>query len=252
MMTSTDPAGCHFLCEGWRVQEIPVTHSTNLLAARLCAWEAVHADRQTAGRGRFQRGWVSDPGGLWLSAVVPTGTNAAHWRALPLAAGLAVCDALRSIGLTKFRLRWPNDVLVDHRKLAGLLLDQFVPGLAVAGIGINVFNDPQTHDPGLKNQVTRLADLMAAPPNLRHLTRVVLDNLRRVVGQMQARGFTSLLPPINQLWGGPRRVQLDLDGGLCHGTFSGVGENGELLLLSDTGRKTAYDACQVRHLKEID
>jgi hypothetical protein len=84
--------------------------------------------------------------------------------------GLAVCDSLRSIGLQQFRVRWPNDVLVDDRKLAGLLVDQFVAGLAVAGIGVNVFNQPETQAPYLKNQTVRLADLIDAPPDLRQLT----------------------------------------------------------------------------------
>jgi BirA family biotin operon repressor/biotin-[acetyl-CoA-carboxylase] ligase len=250
-MTQTDTDSGPFLCDGWRVHELAVASSTNLLAAKLSAWEAVRADRQTAGRGRFERGWVSDQGGLWLSAVVPTGPNAAETRALPLAVGLAVCDALQSIGLQQFRLRWPNDVLVEDRKLAGLLLDQFVPGLAVAGIGINVFNHPEIHDPALKNQSARLADLLAAPPDLRRLTQIVVGHLRRIVEQMQARGFTSLLPRINQLWGGPRRVQLDLDGELHQGTFAGVGQEGELALLSESGHKTTYQAHQVRRMQEI-
>ncbi len=247
--TSTD---CSCFCDGWRLHELATTNSTNLFAAKFPAWEAVRAGRQTAGRGRFQRGWVSDEGGLWLSAVVPTGPNAADWRALPLAVGLAVCDALQSVGLRRFRVRWPNDVLVDDRKLAGLLVDQFAAGLAVAGIGINVFNHPETHDPGLKNQVTRLADLIPTPPDLHQLTQVILSHLRRVVEQMRADGFASLLPRINLMWGRPRRVELDLDGGLAQGTFVGVGEEGELLLLSYSGNKAAYDACQVKHLKEIE
>jgi BirA family transcriptional regulator, biotin operon repressor / biotin---[acetyl-CoA-carboxylase] ligase len=236
-------------CDGWRLHEVSVTDSTNLAAAKLPIWEAVRADRQTAGRGRFQRGWVSDAGGLWLSAVIPAGPNAI---ALPLAVGLAVCDALRSIGLKDFRVRWPNDVLVDDRKLAGLLIDQFVPEQAVAGIGINVFNYPETHDSSLKNQTTRLADLITTLPGLDDLTKVILSSLRQVVGQMQKNGFTSLLPRINQLWGSPRRVELDLDGDIHTGVFAGVGEGGELLLLSDSGNKATYHAYQVRHLKELD
>jgi BirA family biotin operon repressor/biotin-[acetyl-CoA-carboxylase] ligase len=246
-----DTAG-RCLCSDWHVHELAITSSTNLVAAKYGAWEAVRADRQSAGRGRFQRGWVSDEGGLWLSAVVPTGPNAADWRALPLAVGLAVCDALQSIGLKRFRVRWPNDVLVDDRKLAGLLVDQFAPGLAVAGIGLNVFNHPEAHDPGLKNQVIRLADLLPAPPDLSQLTQILLNHLRPVVEVIRSEGFDALLPRINQLWGRPRRVELDLDGDLCLGTFVGVGREGELLLLSDAGNKTAYDASQVRHLKEID
>ncbi|MGP8201438.1 MAG: biotin--[acetyl-CoA-carboxylase] ligase [Limisphaerales bacterium] len=250
-MTQADTVG-RDVCEDWHVHELATTNSTNLVAAKLPAWEAVRAGRQTAGRGRFQRGWISDEGGLWLSAVVPTGPDAAAWRGLPLAVGLAVCDALQSIGLSRFRVRWPNDVLVDDRKLAGLLVDQFAPGLAVAGIGINVFNHPDLHDPALKNQVVRLADLIPAPPDLPRLTLVVLNHLRRVVEQMRTDGFASLLPRINELWGRPRRIELDLNGVLRVGTFAGVGENGELLLLSDSGHKSTCDASQVRHLKEID
>ncbi|MGD0815009.1 MAG: biotin--[acetyl-CoA-carboxylase] ligase [Verrucomicrobiota bacterium] len=250
-MTQADTVG-RAVCEDWHVHELATANSTNLVAAKLPAWEAVRAGSQTAGRGRFQRGWISDEGGLWLSAVVPTGPDAAAWRGLPLAVGLGVCDALQSIGLSRFRVRWPNDVLVDDRKLAGLLVDQFAPGLAVAGIGINVFNHPDLHDPGLKNQVVRLADLMASPPDLCQLTQVVLAHLRRVVEQMRTDGFPSLLPRINELWGHPRRVELDLNGIFRVGTFAGVGEAGELLLLSDSGHKSASDASQVRHLREID
>lgn len=237
--------------ESWRVHELSSTESTNLVAAKYSAWEAVRAGQQTAGRGRFQRGWVSDKGGLWLSAVVPTGPNSEDWRALPLAVGLAVCDGLHSIGLTQLRVRWPNDVMVENRKLAGLLIEQYTPGLAVAGIGINVFNRPEARDSSLMNQTIRIADLIGRPPELRELTEIILTHLRRVVEQMRASGFASLLPRINELWGHPRRVELDLDGVIRQGTFAGVGDEGQLLLLSESGHKTAYDASQVRHLKEI-
>ena len=251
-MTSAPTVADAVLCDGWHLHELPLTSSTNLAAAHLSPWEAVRADRQTAGRGRFQRGWISDEGGLWLSAVIPTGPDAAAVRVLPLVVGLAVCDALRSIGLTQFRLRWPNDVLVHDRKLAGLLIDQFVPGRAVAGIGINVFNQPETHDPALKNQTTRLADLLDAPPDMPRLTRAVLSSLRLVLGQFHAGGFASLLPRVNPLWGGPRQVELDLDGPLRRGTFAGVNQEGQLLLLHGPGHPAAYHAHQVRQLKEID
>src|SRR5690349_19647555 len=118
----------------WRLRELAAVDSTNLFAANLPAWHAVRADTQTAGRGRFQRQWVSDAGGLWLSAVVPVETNSPAWRMLPLATGVAVCDALRANGANQLRLRWPNDVLVGNRKLAGLLIDQFRPAAAVVGV----------------------------------------------------------------------------------------------------------------------
>ena len=83
-MTSAPTVADAVLCDGWHLHELPLTSSTNLAAAHLSPWEAVRADRQTAGRGRFQRGWISDEGGLWLSAVIPTGPDAAAARVLPV------------------------------------------------------------------------------------------------------------------------------------------------------------------------
>ena len=235
--------------EGWTVREYPVVSSTNLMAANLSAWEAVRAATQTAGRGRFQRRWVSDEGGLWLSAVVPVEPTAA--RALPLAAGLAVCDALRAAGVNRIRLRWPNDVLVHDLKLAGLLVDQFAPGLAVIGIGVNVYNRPEAGDIRLKNQTTRLADLLPATPTLCELATLLLGHLRSVVQELQEGGFNALLPRVNRLWNRDGLVELDLDGPIRRGRFAGIDGEGRLILADEAGGLEGYASHQVRQLKEI-
>ena len=238
--------------EEWTLREYPTVDSTNLVAASFGVWEAARADRQTAGRGRFQRNWVSDEGGLWLSAVVPTGPEGRADRTLPLAVGLAVCDALRTLGVQSFRMRWPNDLLANDRKVAGLLIDQFTSGLAVIGIGINVLNHPETYDPSLHNQTTRLADLVSNTPSVPDVTALVLRNLRQVMNELAAGGFLALFPRVNQLWGQPRRVELNLDGETQYGMFQGVDEEGRLILSDDFGNRITYDSWQVRHLKEID
>lgn len=232
--------------------ECEVAGSTSLIAAELGAWNAVRAGRQTSGRGRFQRGWVSDEGGLWLSGVVPTDRKGLANRTLPLAAGLAVCNALKSLGVSPLRMRWPNDILVNHRKLAGLLIDQLRPGLAVVGIGINVSNRPEAHDSSLKNQTARLADLIPHPPPLRDLAVLVLCHLRLVVTELDGKNYESVPPDVNALWGPPRRVELDLDGELRHGEFQGVDTQGRLILRHETGDAAAYAPWQVRHLREVE
>jgi BirA family biotin operon repressor/biotin-[acetyl-CoA-carboxylase] ligase len=237
--------------EGWSLHEYPVVGSTNLVAAKLEAWNAVRAERQTAGRGRFQRSWVSDEGGLWLSAVVPTDPKSPSGRALPIAVGLAVCDALRKLGVPSLRMRWPNDLLVNDRKLAGLLIDQFTPGLAVAGIGINVFNRPEAHHPLLRNQTVRLADVVSRPPPLRDLAALVLAELRGTIGKIEAGSFAALLPRVNQLWGRPRRVELEMEDGKCAGIFNGVDAGGRLILSNDLADSIEYEPWQVRHLTEL-
>ena len=205
------------VCGDWTLHEYPVVTSTNLMAAKLPAWSAIRADTQTRGRGRFQRHWISDRGGLWLSAVVPISDGVVTRRALPLAAGLAVCHGLQELEVKSARLRWPNDVMLNQRKLAGLLIDQFKPGLAVVGMGMNVNNQPQACEPSLINQVARLAEVMPNTPKLDILTDVFLRHLRLVLTALDREGAASLFLKINELWGPARPVELDLDGNLRRG-----------------------------------
>ena len=236
--------------EGWTVRNLEEVDSTNLFAASLGAWDAVRATRQTRGRGRFQRSWISDEGGLWLSAVLPVTSPSAEERALPLVVGLSVADTLRELGVAQLRLRWPNDILVGDRKLAGLLIEQFAPGLAVAGIGVNVRNQPEARDSTLKNQTIRLTDVLSRPPSLDQLTALILQGLTRAVGELKNGRLPLLLTRVNELWAGPRRVELDLDGDLRRGTFMGIENDGRLILLDDSGHRASFQPHQVRHLQE--
>ena len=245
------PSGPPSICGDWSLYELPVVTSTNLVARNLPAWSAVRADTQTAGRGRFQRAWVSDQGGLWLSAVVPAGSEKIVQRALPLVAGLAVSRVLSDLGILEVRLRWPNDVLVGDRKLAGLLIDQFVPGRAVIGLGVNVRNHPEERDPQLANRTTRLMDLAPATPTLTDLTGQVLRHLRQTLLDLEREGGPALLARVNLLWGPPRAVELDLDGTIRRGHFRGVDHEGRLRLEDESGSTSFYEAHQVRHLAEI-
>jgi BirA family biotin operon repressor/biotin-[acetyl-CoA-carboxylase] ligase len=236
---------------GWSLQEFGVVDSTNFVAGKLGAWHAVRADTQTAGRGRFQRSWVSDAGGLWLSAVVPTDADRERWQALPLVAGLAVIECLKFLGVSAARLRWPNDIMVNERKLAGLLVDSFVPELAVIGIGVNITNHPDAQDATLTGTFTRLADLLAHPPSLKTLTKAILIALRSEISSLANIGFSALRPRINELWGGPRQVTVDLDGVQRLGLFTGIDDRGRLLLQEAAVDVVALEPHQVRLLREL-
>jgi BirA family biotin operon repressor/biotin-[acetyl-CoA-carboxylase] ligase len=130
------------------VEVVAQAPSTNaLLTSRVLAGEAaglvVAAEHQTAGRGRLDRSWVTPPrAALTFSlAVAPEGVPLARWPWLPLLTGLAVVEALREGAEVAARLKWPNDVLVDDGKVAGILVER-VEGprgaVAVVGVGINV------------------------------------------------------------------------------------------------------------------
>ncbi len=108
---------------------------------------AVRARVQTAGRGQRAHGWTSPKGGLYLSVLVRPHVPAAVLPGLPVACALGVLGALRSVGCVSARLKWPNDVVVDGRKLAGILteLGSSASGtFAVCGVGVNM------HAPQLK------------------------------------------------------------------------------------------------------
>src|SRR4029453_18388593 len=110
-------------------------------------WPAVRADRQSGGRGRGGNGWVSPPGNLFLSLVLPP--PRAPVTLVPLLVGGAVAEAVGEWGVAA-RLKWPNDVLVGEHKLAGILVETSseaggAPAGLRGGVGLNLSLGP--HNP---------------------------------------------------------------------------------------------------------
>lgn len=122
---------------------------------------AVLADRQTAGRGRLGRAWASPPGvGLYTSILLRPHLPPIQTPLITLAAGLAVAGAIREVTELDPRVKWPNDVLVDGRKVAGILTELATVGSSVGhvvvGIGINVNQDWQDLPEGVRQGATSL------------------------------------------------------------------------------------------------
>lgn len=92
----------------------------------------VLADVQTAGRGRMGRNWYSPEGGLWMSVLLDHCDSCL----MPVAAGVAICEAFRSYDI-KLNIKWPNDILLNRKKIAGILIE-IVNDRAILGIGINL------------------------------------------------------------------------------------------------------------------
>lgn len=129
-----------------RVETVAAIGSTNAeLGARARAGEpsgqVLVADHQSAGRGRFTRVWEAPPGRAVAISVLlrPPSVPPQRWLWLPLVAGLAVADGLRAAAGVDARLKWPNDVLIDGRKVCGILAERVEgdPPAVVVGMGIN-------------------------------------------------------------------------------------------------------------------
>jgi BirA family transcriptional regulator, biotin operon repressor / biotin---[acetyl-CoA-carboxylase] ligase len=133
---------------GWRVEVVAESPSTNAdVTARALSGEppglVVVAEHQTAGRGRLDRVWVTPPrAALTFSALLaPEGVPLERWPWLPLLSGLAVLDGVRRVTGVAATLKWPNDVLVGDRKVAGILVQRLERAggpVAIVGVGLNV------------------------------------------------------------------------------------------------------------------
>lgn len=242
------------ICGRWRLREFAELASTNTFAAQLPAWTAVRATVQTAGRGRTTaRRWISDTGGLWLSMVVPCPGARAKWAILPLAAGWAIVAALGELGVTGARLRWPNDILIGRRKLAGILVERHRDDTAVIGVGLNVLNSPEECEESLTGMTARLADLTPGACDLEAVTRRVLHAVHRVHIELLDRGFRRIADELNAGWGKSRRVRVTLTGRehVIEGSFVGVDQQGRLRIHTAREGVAVYDAYAVEQLREL-
>ena len=183
----------------------------------------LRAERQTAGRGRQGRAWTSPAGNLYASTIVTVRAGDPPPATLALVAGLAVVEA---IALPGALLKWPNDVMFDGAKLAGILLERSGDHVVI-GCGMNVAFAPDV--PG--RATTCLADHNAAIP-LDRLTNALAAAMTRGVGAWRTGGVA----PLAAAWqvaahppGTPLIVALP-DGVVLNGTFDGLDANGALIL----------------------
>jgi BirA family biotin operon repressor/biotin-[acetyl-CoA-carboxylase] ligase len=148
-------------------------------------------------------------------------------------------------------MRWPNDVMAGDRKLAGLLIDQFEPGRAVVGVGINVANQPEAAEASLAGKVARLADLVVPCPALEDLAARSLTRIREQHERLRDGTFAANVTRLETIWQGSRHVVLELDRGTRTGRFAGVDAGGRLRLVQPDGSESFFAAHEVRHLTEI-
>jgi BirA family biotin operon repressor/biotin-[acetyl-CoA-carboxylase] ligase len=199
------------------------------------------ADRQTAGRGRRGRQWLSWQGAsLTFSVLWRFEPGAPAPAGLSLAAGLALARALEQLGVQGVQLKWPNDVLVHGDKLAGILVELLPtrgrPPAAVIGIGLNLRLPADATIPG-QTGVTDLAHaLEAAPPSLPAVLATILGELHRLFDTYAVAGFPALRgawEQRNAFAGLP--VAIVGEGATQLGTCAGVDDDGALLLRTDSG-----------------
>jgi BirA family transcriptional regulator, biotin operon repressor / biotin---[acetyl-CoA-carboxylase] ligase len=229
---------------GYRLVAYDTVGSTNDVARELArhgaaAGTVVWALQQTAGRGRRGRVWLSPPGNLYASFVLRPDFPAAQAPQLSFVAALAVGDALAAVapGDRAICCKWPNDILVEGRKIAGILVESETGEagglrLVVVGIGVNLASAP----PGTETPATSVAALGGAAPVSAVISGRPGGEFYTQLGRWRGGGFA----PVRDAWrataaalGEPIRVRLD--GAELQGRFRDIDEEGSLLLEAADG-----------------
>ena len=227
----------------WRVEHVPETGSTNTDLLARAAAGAPHGtvlvtDHQTAGRGRFDRVWAAPPGAnLLVTILLRDGFDQARPHELTQRVGVAAVEAVERLSSWRPVLKWPNDLLLDGRKLAGILAQAGVSGgvvdHVVVGIGVNLGWAP--------------------------------EGAARAAGVGRDALLTTLLERVHACWDEPigpmyrarlatlgERVRVERPDGVVEGTAVAVGDGGELVVRADPsagGRETVVTVGDVVHLR---
>ncbi len=218
-----------------RIEYFMSVDSTMRAAAVLERGAVAVAEEQTAGRGRFGRNWHSEPGtGIYCSVVLAPGP------VLTLALGLAARDAIFHATGIACDLRWPNDLMLGGRKVAGILT-QLEAGNAVAGIGINV--GQSTFPPELETEATSLLRAGYAGGRDAILLALLLEIDRYAA--LEKREILVRFTEASSYAQGLRVTVEQPSGAIC-GVTAGLNEDGFLKLRKDDGTETLILAGGVR------
>lgn len=201
------------------------------------------ADNQTASRGRLNRKWFSSRGGLWMTPVLKPDTPPVMAYIFNFAASLSLSKSLRELhGLDVF-VKWPNDLLLNGKKLVGILSEMETRGDMVEfvniGIGINVNNTPQRYEP----KAISLRDVLGEPVSRKAILEHFLETFETCLRTMDNRSVINEWKKVTATIGS--RVRVETLGDVFEGRALDVDESGALIIETNDGetRKIIYGDC---------
>lgn len=227
----------------FRIVDLAETGSTN-------DWIAEHpedglwvrADRQTAGRGRRARAWTSEVGNLFASTFAAPQLGEGAAQHLSFVAANALLDtAARWVPRERLSLKWPNDLLLDGVKVAGILLEGHAQGVII-GIGVNLAHFPE----GTERPATSLAAAGIAPPSPREACDTLAEAFAAHRHRWRTEGFAATRADwLASAAGLGKPIFARLGNADLAGTFEGVAEDGALLLRLPDGALRPIHAGEV-------
>jgi BirA family biotin operon repressor/biotin-[acetyl-CoA-carboxylase] ligase len=233
-----------------KIHYFPEVDSTMEIARNMAKDQCPHftviiADRQTKGRGRLKRTWISEEGGLYFTIILKPDLPISQVHILNFGASLSLAKILQDHFALNAKVKWPNDVLVDGKKISGLLseMEANEDGLAFVniGIGINVNNNPTIEEPN----ATSIKKLLGENSLRKTILSLFLDEFESLLIHSSADKIMNQWKKYTMTLG--REVQIVTSRETVQGTAMDVDENGALILKLKDGKikKIIYGDCFV-------
>jgi len=224
-----------------------MTEASRLAASGAPSGTVIGAEEQTAGQGRYGRTWLSEAGvGLYVTLILRYGFAPDSIPVVTLALGLAAVEAILKATDLTCDLRWPNDVLVQSKKCAGILT-QMEGNAIIAGIGINV--NQSSFPSELEPIATSLRIASGGRVHSREQLLIALvESVESYCSILEREGRGPILKMFSRAssFVNGRRVNVDMDNGVEQGTTAGLTESGFLILRRDDGSEKVIVAGGVR------
>ena len=234
---------------GQKIRHFAEVTSTNDIAKELATsgeeeGTVVLAETQTHGKGRIGRRWLSPKGGIWFSVILRPNISAKDSYQLTFMAAVAVAKTIRKMFKVNTEIKWPNDVLVNERKVCGILTETSIRGdvvdFAVVGVGVNANVDLTSFSEELRASVTSLDAEVKGVVDKEKFLCALLEELENYYEMVLQRRFALVLEEwknLVTLFG--TDVEVTSFEGRIKGIASGINRNGalEVLLKDGTVRK---------------
>jgi len=228
--------------------------STNHVAKELAEMyepegTVIIAEQQTNGEGRLGRKWVSQGEGLWFSVILRPKRDSADAPQITLLAAVAVAEAIMNKTNLTSGIKWPNDILINGRKVCGILTEFYAKEedySVILGIGININISLADLGDELKETATSLSLELGSNINRLELLKEVLVQLEKWYIKWQERGFE----PIRQAWKEynitiGEKVTISSLQEKIHGEALDIGDTGALILRDEEGKIKSFDFGEV-------
>ncbi len=218
-------------------------YARNLAEQGAMEGEVVIAESQTRGKGRLGRNWVSPAGrNLYLSVILRPKLSPLHAPQITLMSAVALAETIQSFTSCPAEIKWPNDILVRGKKVAGILTESSCTVhrllFVILGIGVNVNFPPEEMPESIRETATSLMTLSGAPVDRTALALQLIRDLNRCYGDLERHGF----PPMAERWAGffrlqGKRVKVEMMDQAVAGRVIGIDGDGALLLEDETGNR---------------